>query len=81
MQAMIKSYAKLNLSLNVTGKTSALHKIEGIVAFVSLHDEIFIKKIRSKFHTISFRGKFSKNIGRNNTVSKLLEILEKKKIT
>ena len=77
---MIKSYAKLNLSLNVTGKTSALHKIESIVAFVSLHDEIFIKKIRSKFHNISFRGKFSKNIGRNNTVSKLLEILEKKKL-
>ena len=47
MQAKIKSYAKLNLSLNVTGKTTVLHKIESIVAFASLHDEIFIKKIKS----------------------------------
>ncbi len=76
----IRSYAKINLALNVVGKSKKLHKIESIVAFVSLHDEIFIKKIRSKFHNISFRGKFSKNIGRNNTVSKLLEILEKKKL-
>ena len=80
MQAKIKSYAKLNLSLNVTGKTTVLHKIESIVAFASLHDEIFIKKIKSKSHNILFRGKFSKNIGKNNTISKLLEILEKKKL-
>ena len=47
-QIKIKSYAKLNLALNIVGKTSSLHKIESIVAFVSLHDEIFIKKIKSK---------------------------------
>jgi len=79
-QTKIKSYAKLNLALNITGKTLFLHKIESIVAFVSLHDEIFIKKIKSKSHNILFSGKFSRNIGRNNTVSKLLEILEKKKL-
>ena len=28
----IKSYAKLNLSLNITGKNSSLHKIESIIA-------------------------------------------------
>ena len=76
----IKSYAKINLALNVTGKTSLLHKIETIVAFVSLHDEIFIKKIRSKRHIIYFYGRFSKEIGKKNTVSDLLKILEKKKI-
>ena len=76
----IKSYAKLNLALNITGKTKSLHKIESIIAFVSLHDEIFITKIKSKLHNIIFTGKFSKNIGRNNTVSKLLEILEKKNL-
>ena len=75
----IKSYAKINLALNVTGKTSLLHKIETIVAFVSLHDEIFIKKIRSKRHIISFYGRFSNRIGKKNTVSNLLKILEKKK--
>ena len=74
----IKSYAKINLALNVTGKTSGLHQIESIVGFVSLHDIILIKKIRSKKHIISFNGKYSKNIYRKNTISKLLKILEKK---
>ena len=80
MQTKIKSYAKLNLALNITGKKSSLHKVESIVAFASLHDEIFIKKINSKSHNILFTGKFSKNISKNNTVSQLLEILEKKKL-
>ena len=77
-QIKIKSYAELNLALNIIGKTSYLHKIESIVTFASLHDEIFIKKIKSKSHNISFFGKFSRNISKNNTVSKLLSILEKK---
>ena len=76
----IKSYAKINLALNVVGKNSLLHKIESIVAFVSLYDEILIKKIKSKNHEISFYGKFSSNIKKKNTVSKLLEILEKREI-
>ena len=76
----IKSYAKLNLALNITGKNYSLHKIETVVAFASLHDEIFIKKIKSKRHNILFTGKFSKNIDSKNTVSKLLEILDKRKL-
>tara|TARA_B100001057_G_scaffold184517_1_gene185264 strand:- start:4 stop:849 length:846 start_codon:yes stop_codon:yes gene_type:complete len=76
----IKSYAKINLALNVTGKTSELHKIESIVAFVTLHDVILIKKIQSKKHLISFNGKYSKNIEKKNTISKLLKVLEKEKL-
>mgnify|MGYP001177481581 FL=1 len=76
----IKSYAKINLALNITGKTSKLHKIESIVGFVTLHDVILIKKIQSKKHVISFKGKFSKNISKKNTISKLLEFLEKEKL-
>ena len=76
----IKSYAKLNLALNVVGKNSSLHKIESIVAFVKLSDEIKIQKIKSKKHEISFYGKFSKNIGKKNTISNLLNLLEKKKL-
>ena len=79
-QTKIKSHAKLNLALNVVGKNSYLHKIETLVAFVSLHDEISIKRIKTKKHIISFTGKFSKNIGKNNTISKLFEILEMKKL-
>ena len=80
-QTKIKSYAKLNLALNVTGKKNFLHKIETIVAFASLHDEIVIKNLKTDRHKIVFTGKFSSNIGKNNTVLKLLQILEKKKIT
>ena len=71
----IKSYAKINLALNITGKSSSLHKIESLVGFVSLHDEILIKKIKSNNHKISFTGKFSSNIGKSNTVSKLLKYI------
>jgi len=80
IKTKIKSFAKLNLALNITGKTSTLHKIETIVAFASLHDEIFINKIKSKSHNIKFFGRFSRNISKNNTVSKLLKILEEKKL-
>ena len=76
----IKSYAKINLVLNIVGKTSTLHKIESIIAFVDLHDIIMIKNIKSNKHNISFTGKFSKNITKNNTISTLLEVLEKKKL-
>ena len=80
MQANIRSYAKINLALNVIKKISNFHKIESIVSFISLHDEILIKKIKSKNHIISFTGKFSKNIGKINTVSNLLNILDNKKL-
>ena len=75
----IKSFAKINLALNVTGKNSGLHKIESIVGFVSLYDVILIKKIRSKKHVISFNGKYSKNISKKNTISKLLKVLDKER--
>ena len=41
----IKSHAKINLALNVIGKSKFLHKIESVVSFLELHDEIKIKKI------------------------------------
>ncbi len=79
-QHKIKSHAKLNLALNITGKNSSLHKVETIVAFVSLHDDILIERIKDKKHIILFTGKFSQNISKNNTVSKLLKVLEKKNL-
>ena len=75
----IKSYAKINISLKVLGKLkSKLHKIESLFAFLNLHDEIFIKKINKKNHKIIFYGKFSKGIFKNNTISSLLKLIEKK---
>ena len=78
---IIKSYAKINLSLGVTGRLkSGYHKIESLVSFVNLYDEIKIKKITGKIHKVKFFGKFSKGIKKNNTISKLLNILDKKNI-
>jgi 4-diphosphocytidyl-2-C-methyl-D-erythritol kinase len=76
----IKSYAKINLALNIVGKNSSLHKTESIVSFLDLHDEILIKSIKNRNHKIKFIGKFSNNINSNNTVSRLLEIINEKKL-
>ena len=40
----IKSFAKINLALNITGKSFVLHKIESIISFLDIHDLILIKK-------------------------------------
>ncbi|PDH20791.1 MAG: 4-(cytidine 5'-diphospho)-2-C-methyl-D-erythritol kinase [Pelagibacterales bacterium MED-G42] len=76
----IKSFAKINLALNVIGKIKNLHKIESIFSFINLYDLILIKKISSPKHKIFFCGKFSSNIKKVNTVTKLLDILDKKKL-
>ena len=76
----IKSHAKINLALNVTGKTPKLHKVESIISFINLHDLIYLKQIHNKNHKVFFRGKFSKNIGKKNTVTLLLKLLDQKKL-
>jgi 4-diphosphocytidyl-2-C-methyl-D-erythritol kinase len=76
----IKSYAKVNLALNVTGKKIKLHKIETLISFIDLYDLIHLKKIKKENHKIIFKGKFSKNIGRINTVTSLLKLLDKKNL-
>jgi len=74
----IKSHAKINLALNVIGKKTQLHKIESIISFIDLHDLIYLKQINKKNHKVSFKGRFSKNINKINTVTSLLELLDKK---
>ena len=73
----LKSYAKINLSLGVLGKNkSKFHKIETIISFINLYDEIYIRLIKGKKHLVTFQGKYSKNINNKNTVTKLLSILD-----
>ena len=77
---LIKSYAKINLSLYVLGRyKNNLHKIQSIISYINLHDKISIKSINKPNHIIKFNGPFSKNL-KNNTISKLLNILEKKNL-
>src|SRR6056300_1296553 len=76
----IKSHAKINLALNIVGKSKTLHKIESIVSFLNLNNKIKIKKFNKKYNKFSFFGKFSSGINSKNTVSQLLENIEKKKL-
>jgi 4-diphosphocytidyl-2-C-methyl-D-erythritol kinase len=75
-----KSFAKINLVLHVTGKLTKLHKIESIVKFIELHDLISIKIAKSNKHKISFNGRFSKDIKKDNTVDNLFKILDDKNL-
>ena len=46
---LIKSYAKINLSLDVLGRyKNNLHKIQSIISYINLHDKISIKSIKKK---------------------------------
>ena len=74
----MKSYAKVNLSLNIVGKLrSKKHKIESLVTFVNLYDLIYLRPTNLNRHKVYFRGKFAKGINSKNTISKLLQILDK----
>ncbi len=77
----ISSQAKINLNLNVIKKLKSkrIHLIESLVCFVKLSDKISINKINSNFHKILFIGKYSKGITKNNTVQKVLDLLDKEK--
>ena len=78
---MIKSYAKINLSLSVIKKLRLnLHNIESLITFIDLYDKIYIKEIFGKNHKIKFYGKFAKKIPRENTIFNLLKELDKKKL-
>ena len=78
--SIIKSHAKINISLSVIGKLqSNLHKIESIVTFINIYDLLFIKQTTLKKHKISFKGKFSKKIGKKKYSIKTLNRARQKK--
>lgn len=78
---ILKSYAKINVHLGVLKKLkNKFHKIETVVVFADLHDQISIKETKKKNHEVIFYGKYSNGIKKNNTVTKLFKILDKKNI-
>ena len=77
---LIKSNAKLNLSLNVISKKKIFHEIQSLFCFIDLHDKIFISETNQKKHQVSFKGLFSKEIRRDNSITKLLKILDKENL-
>ncbi len=76
---IIKSYSKINLSLRVLNKKkNKMHNIETNSVLVDLNDKIKIK--RNKRNIIIFKGRFKKNIKKQNTVFETIKILKKFKV-
>ena len=81
---VVKSYAKINLSLTVCKKlNNGLHNIQSLFCLINLFDEISIKKQKKalKKDSVYFSGNFVKNIkSSDNSIRKVLHILRKKKL-
>ncbi len=80
---VLKSYAKINLSLSVNEKLkNGYHDIQSIYCLINVYDTIKIKKIYDKkFDEIYFKGPFSKNVLKlNNSIKKVLDFLRKNKL-
>jgi len=79
----LKSFSKINLSLNVNRKLKkiGLHDIESYFCLIDLFDKIKIKKIQNHKDIVKFKGKFSKNINKiNNSVIDTLSTLRERNI-
>ena len=77
---VIKSYAKLNICLNVTGKRDdQYHELDMVMVPIELHDSILIskEKRKAKDHFITIDD-FSITAQKYNTVSLAIESLQKK---
>ena len=77
---VLKSYAKINLSLTVGKKIkNGLHKLQSVYCLIDLFDQIYIKKLkRENKDKIHFNGQFSKTIDKsNNSIKKTLNFLRK----
>ena len=78
----LKSFAKINLTLNVNKKTkNGLHDIQSIYCLVNKFDTIYIKNQNKNYDNISFTGTYSKYIDRSkNSVKAILDILRNNKL-
>ena len=80
---VLKSYAKINLSLNVVKRfDNGLHDIQTMYCLIDLYDTIYIKKlVNTKYDKISFSGKYSNQIKvKNNSIQKILNIMRKNRL-
>lgn len=68
--AKVKSFAKINLSLNISGVSGGYHMLDTAVASVDLYDTVCAKPRRDSLINVYMHGKGSENIPpeRNNAV-------------
>ena len=80
---ILKSFSKINLSLNVNIKLKKknLHDIQTYFCLINIFDKIRVKKIKGRKDIVKFQGKFSKYIKKkNNSIVDTLTILRKKNL-
>ena len=58
----IKSYAKVNLTLEITGVENGFHMLDSLVASIDLFDLIHLKKRKDKLSSVTMRGMGSEGI-------------------
>ena len=60
----LKSNAKININLNIVGKSVSkkIHFIESLVVFIRLSDLINIQETNHKSHEVIFKGRFYKGV-------------------
>ena len=68
--ARVKSYAKVNLTLDILGVTGVYHLLDSIVASVDIYDLISVKKRKDGLISVTMHGMGSEGIppDRNNAV-------------
>ena len=80
---LIKSYAKINLSLTIIKKIrkKKIHDIQSQFCLINLFDTISIKRNNKNFDKISFNGPHSKYVNKsNNSIQKILKIMRNFKL-
>ena len=79
---VLKSFSKVNLSLNVNRKLkNGLHEIQSYYCLINLNDKIKINKIEKNRDKVVFKGPFAKHIKKsNNSIINLLKLLRKLKL-
>ena len=80
---LIKSYAKINLSLTIIKKIrkKRLHDIQSQFCLINLFDTISIKRNKKNVDKISFNGPHAKYVKKsNNSIQKILKIMRNFKL-
>lgn len=58
----VKAYAKINLTLHISGKENGYHNLDSIVASVDLYDSITLKKRKDRLISVTMHGLGSETI-------------------
>lgn len=71
--AKIKAYAKINLTLEITGVNEGYHLLDSLVASVDLYDLVRLKKRKDKLSSVLIKGVGSGEIPPDNNALKAAE--------